>query len=123
MPDLKVAWYFRVKESNSSIMKACWSGFISTPLTPNWIASFLSWVSIWDIGSRKSSFVRMPTRWSSFVTTRHDMSCLCIFFSASLRGVSVWTVITGFTIMPLAETVRKGTFSPTASPNDCLCWG
>jgi len=88
VPDSNAVSYLRVKESNSSIMKLCWSGFISTPLTPNWIASFLSAVSIWDIGSMKSSLVTMPTSRSSFVTTRHEMSCLCIFFSASSSVLS-----------------------------------
>lgn len=104
-------------------MKPCWSGFISTPLTPNWMPSFLSGASVCDIGSRKSSFVIMPTSLSSLVTSRHDMSCLCIFCSASLSVVSGLATITGLVIMPLAEIVRSGVFCPSRLPMDCRSWG
>ena len=104
-------------------MKACWSGFMAIPLTPNWMVSFCFGVSIWNMGSRKSSLVTMPASFSFERITRQEMFWVCIFWAASFRVVSGVTVITGWVIMPLAGMLRTGTFSPTISPRVWRCFG
>lgn len=122
MPSWKASWYLCENESNSSIMNACCWGFMSGPLMPNCIVSFGVGVSSWLIGSRKSSFVNMPTSLSSVVTGREEMSWSCIVFSASRRVVVVLAVTTGECIMPFAGILSVWIFSPAASPVVCrLC--
>lgn len=73
VPIRKASWYLRLKESNSSIMKPCCSRLIAVSFMLNWMVSFGCTVSICEIGSRKSSFVIIPTSLSLEVTARHEM--------------------------------------------------
>lgn len=72
VPALKASWYLRVKDSNSFIMKACWSFVMRVSFTLNWMVRLVGVVSIWDMGSRKSSFVIIPTSLSFRVAARQD---------------------------------------------------